>query len=197
MSSLAKSRCYPGTPVSPTPAPTPLYPQSMSQINAHLSPHLPSLSYHSLFFLLSAPILISLSYLYISASCILHPPSFSFVSLFLFSSSFSGLSEPSSDTYGARRGYFNFFIDLFVYPFHTHDLCGLKSFERPVLSYLKAITDPLLDPPQFAYRANWSIDNAVNMASTSSSSTWTPQEHMPRSCLWTSALLLTPSLQLC
>ncbi|KAK3510490.1 hypothetical protein QTP70_009150 [Hemibagrus guttatus] len=40
----------------------------------------------------------------------------------------------------------------------------MKSFERLVLSYLKHITDPLLDPLQFAYRANRSVDNAVNMA---------------------------------
>ncbi|KAK3557326.1 hypothetical protein QTP70_026594, partial [Hemibagrus guttatus] len=33
-----------------------------------------------------------------------------------------------------------------------------------VLSYLKDITDPLLDPLQFAYRANRSVDDAVNMA---------------------------------
>ena len=40
----------------------------------------------------------------------------------------------------------------------------MKSFERLVLSHLKAITDPLLDPLQFAYRANRSVDDAVNMA---------------------------------
>ncbi|KAK3542115.1 hypothetical protein QTP86_015759, partial [Hemibagrus guttatus] len=40
----------------------------------------------------------------------------------------------------------------------------MKSFERLVLSYLKDITDPLLDPQQFAYRANRSVDDAVNMA---------------------------------
>ncbi|KAK3528818.1 hypothetical protein QTP70_011597 [Hemibagrus guttatus] len=40
----------------------------------------------------------------------------------------------------------------------------MKSFERLVLSYLKAITDPLLDPLQFAYRTNRSVDDAVNMA---------------------------------
>jgi len=39
----------------------------------------------------------------------------------------------------------------------------IKSFEPLVLSHLKAITDPLLDPLQFAYRANRSADNAVNM----------------------------------
>ena len=36
----------------------------------------------------------------------------------------------------------------------------MKSFERLVLS----ITDPLLDPMQFTYRANRSVDDAVNMA---------------------------------
>ncbi|KAK3532060.1 hypothetical protein QTP86_006807 [Hemibagrus guttatus] len=40
----------------------------------------------------------------------------------------------------------------------------MKSFERLVLSYLKDITDPLLDPLQFAYRANRSVDDAVIMA---------------------------------
>ncbi|KAF7653890.1 hypothetical protein LDENG_00077400 [Lucifuga dentata] len=40
----------------------------------------------------------------------------------------------------------------------------MKSFERLVLSHLKAITDTLLDPLQFAYRANRSVDDAVNMA---------------------------------
>ncbi|KAF7641196.1 hypothetical protein LDENG_00289540, partial [Lucifuga dentata] len=40
----------------------------------------------------------------------------------------------------------------------------LKSFKRLVLSHLKAITDPLLDPLQFAYRAIRSVDDAVNMA---------------------------------
>ncbi|KAK3536606.1 hypothetical protein QTP86_014466 [Hemibagrus guttatus] len=40
----------------------------------------------------------------------------------------------------------------------------MKSFEHLVLSYLKDIIDPLLDPLQFAYRANRSVDDAVNMA---------------------------------
>ncbi|KAK3550241.1 hypothetical protein QTP86_021288, partial [Hemibagrus guttatus] len=40
----------------------------------------------------------------------------------------------------------------------------MKSFEHLVLSYLKDITDRLLDPLQFAYRANRSVDDAVNMA---------------------------------
>ncbi|KAK3549938.1 hypothetical protein QTP86_016875, partial [Hemibagrus guttatus] len=39
----------------------------------------------------------------------------------------------------------------------------MKSFERLVLVYLKDITGPLLDPHQFAYRANRSVDDAVNM----------------------------------
>ncbi len=39
----------------------------------------------------------------------------------------------------------------------------LKSLERLVLAYLKDITRPLLDPLQFAYRANRSVDDAVNM----------------------------------
>ncbi len=39
----------------------------------------------------------------------------------------------------------------------------MKSFERLVLAYLKASTGPSLDPLQFAYRANRSVDDAVNM----------------------------------
>ncbi|KAK3548008.1 hypothetical protein QTP70_002313 [Hemibagrus guttatus] len=39
----------------------------------------------------------------------------------------------------------------------------IKSFERLVLAYLKNITGPLLDPLQFAYRTNRSMDDAVNM----------------------------------
>ncbi|KAL0148543.1 hypothetical protein M9458_056090 [Cirrhinus mrigala] len=39
----------------------------------------------------------------------------------------------------------------------------MKSFEKLVLAYLKNITGPLLDPLQFAYRANRSVDDAVNM----------------------------------
>ncbi len=40
---------------------------------------------------------------------------------------------------------------------------AMKSFKRLVLAYLKDITGPLLDPLQFAYRANRSVDDAVNM----------------------------------
>ena len=40
----------------------------------------------------------------------------------------------------------------------------MKSFERLVLAHLKSITETLLDPLQFAYRANRSVDDAVNMA---------------------------------
>ena len=32
-----------------------------------------------------------------------------------------------------------------------------------MLAYLKSITDPLLDPLQFVYRANRSVDDAVDM----------------------------------
>ncbi|KAK3558032.1 hypothetical protein QTP86_006409 [Hemibagrus guttatus] len=39
----------------------------------------------------------------------------------------------------------------------------MKSFERLVLAYLKDITGPLLDPHQFAYQANRSANDAVNM----------------------------------
>ncbi len=40
---------------------------------------------------------------------------------------------------------------------------AMKSFERLVLAYLKDTTGPLLDLLQFAYRANRSVDDAVNM----------------------------------
>ncbi len=39
----------------------------------------------------------------------------------------------------------------------------MKSFEKMVLAYLKDITGPLQDPLQFVYRANRSVDDAVNM----------------------------------
>ncbi len=39
----------------------------------------------------------------------------------------------------------------------------MKSFEKLVMAFLKDITGPLLDPLQFAYRANRSVDDAVNM----------------------------------
>ncbi len=39
----------------------------------------------------------------------------------------------------------------------------MKSFKGLVLAYLKACTRPLLDPLQFAYRANRSVYDTVNM----------------------------------
>ncbi len=39
----------------------------------------------------------------------------------------------------------------------------MKSFEKLVLAHLKDISGPLQDPLQFAYRANKSVDDAVNM----------------------------------
>ncbi len=39
----------------------------------------------------------------------------------------------------------------------------MKSFEKLVLAHLKDITGPSLDPLQFAYRLNRSVDDAVNM----------------------------------
>ncbi len=38
-----------------------------------------------------------------------------------------------------------------------------KSFEKLVLAHLKDIAGPSLDPLQFAYRENRSVDDAVNM----------------------------------
>ncbi len=40
---------------------------------------------------------------------------------------------------------------------------AMKSFERLVLAYLKDTTTPLMNSLQFAYRANRSVNNAVNM----------------------------------
>ncbi len=39
----------------------------------------------------------------------------------------------------------------------------MKSFEKLVLAHLRDISGPLLDPLQFAYRANRSMEDAVNM----------------------------------
>ncbi len=39
----------------------------------------------------------------------------------------------------------------------------MKTCEKLLLVYLKEITGPLLDPPQFAYRVNRSVDDTVNM----------------------------------
>ena len=39
----------------------------------------------------------------------------------------------------------------------------MKVFERLVLCYLKSVTDSLMDPLQFAYRANRSVDDAVSL----------------------------------
>ncbi|KAK0131347.1 hypothetical protein N1851_033958 [Merluccius polli] len=46
----------------------------------------------------------------------------------------------------------------------------MKSFERLVLAHLKDITGPLLDPLQFAYWANRSVDDAVNIGPLSQKS---------------------------
>ncbi|KAJ0006380.1 hypothetical protein NQD34_013653 [Periophthalmus magnuspinnatus] len=40
----------------------------------------------------------------------------------------------------------------------------MKSFERLVLHHLNSFTSPLLDPLQFAYRANRSVDDTINLA---------------------------------
>lgn len=40
---------------------------------------------------------------------------------------------------------------------------ALKVFKRVIMSNLESIPDPLLDPMQFAYRANRSVDDAVNL----------------------------------
>lgn len=40
----------------------------------------------------------------------------------------------------------------------------MKSFERIILNHLKTVTTPLMDPFQFAYRANRSVEDTVNLA---------------------------------
>ncbi|KAI4882434.1 hypothetical protein NFI96_025329 [Prochilodus magdalenae] len=39
----------------------------------------------------------------------------------------------------------------------------MKVFKRLILAHLKSITDPLLDPLQFAHRANRSVDDVVDL----------------------------------
>ncbi|XP_061693334.1 uncharacterized protein LOC133509894 isoform X2 [Syngnathoides biaculeatus] len=48
----------------------------------------------------------------------------------------------------------------------------MKSFERLLLDHLKSITGPQLDPLQFAYRANRSADDAVNLSVSPAISWW-------------------------
>lgn len=40
----------------------------------------------------------------------------------------------------------------------------MKFYERLTLSYVKSVTEPLLDPLQFAYRSHHSADDAVNFS---------------------------------
>ncbi len=69
----------------------------------------------------------------------------------------------------------------------------MKSYERRVLAHLNYNTGPLLDPLQFAYRAN-RIQSTWDC--TSSCNIWTNQGLMQGSCLCTSAPLSTPSSQI-
>lgn len=64
----------------------------------------------------------------------------------------------------------------------------MKAFERLVLSYLKASTEHLMNPLQFAYRSNHST-----LHFTSFYNTWTIGTHTQDSCLWITALPLIPS----
>ncbi len=60
----------------------------------------------------------------------------------------------------------------------------IKSLERLVLAHLKDITGPLLDPLPFAYWANRSVDDAVNMGLLYILQHFdSPGTH---TCLWTS-----------
>ncbi len=58
---------------------------------------------------------------------------------------------------------FNRSLELCEVPSCFKRSAVMKSFERLVLAHLKDITGPLLDPLQFAYWANSSVDDAVNM----------------------------------
>ncbi|KAI3355866.1 hypothetical protein L3Q82_004418 [Scortum barcoo] len=70
----------------------------------------------------------------------------------------------------------------------------MKSFERLVLAHLKDITGPLLDPLQFAYQANRSADDAVNMElHYILQHLDSPGTYVQGSCLWTSVRHSTPS----
>ncbi|CAG5865941.1 unnamed protein product [Menidia menidia] len=40
----------------------------------------------------------------------------------------------------------------------------IKSLEKLILSHLKPISDPLLDPLRFGYTANRSVDNAIYLS---------------------------------
>ena len=66
----------------------------------------------------------------------------------------------------------------------------MKSFERLVLSYLKASADHLMDPLQFAYGPNRSVDDAINIALLYN--IWTIGTLTQDSRLWITALPLTP-----
>ncbi len=72
---------------------------------------------------------------------------------------------------------------------------AMKSFEKLVLAHLKDITVPLLDPLQFAYRVNRSVDDAVNMGLHYVLQHLDRPGTCVRSCLWTSARPLTLSFQ--
>lgn len=72
------------------------------------------------------------------------------------------------------------------------DLCSHEEFDRLVLSHLNSITVPLLDPLQFAYRANRSVGDAVNMALHLDSA-----GIHARLLLWTLVVLLIYSSVLC
>ncbi len=69
----------------------------------------------------------------------------------------------------------------------------MKSFERLVLAYLKASNGPLLEPLQFAYRANMSVDDAVKMGLHFILQHLDRPETYVRILFRTSAPLLTPS----
>ncbi len=70
----------------------------------------------------------------------------------------------------------------------------MKLLERLVLSYLKDIPRPLLDTLQFSYRANRSVDDAVNMGLHTSCNHLDKPGNYARILLWT---LARPSILSC
>ena len=71
-------------------------------------------------------------------------------------------------------------------------VCVMEVLERLVLKQLKSFTSDLLDPLQFAYHENRSVDDAVALACSSSSGILTIPIATHASSFWTSA---KPSIQ--
>ena len=70
---------------------------------------------------------------------------------------------------------------------------AMKVFERLVLSHLQSSVSPLTDPHQFAYQANRSVEDAINLAVHSTLQHRSEVTPMRACCLLT---LAQPSTQL-